>query len=275
MERSAKAYAMKDEQVQRLVAEVIARLAVRLGADGRRGLLIGVCTGATVDLGQAAGQLRNLIWQGHRLRLCFSKAAEGLCGQVIEEQLAGLPHVARIDPAQWLKTLQEARAVVVPLLSVNTLSKLALLLADNLPTNLILHALFMGKPVIIARNGADRRQPGRRRLQFDKGNRTLQGALLERLDTIGSYGCTLTDTGQLSATVTTLLGESLAGKPQAKVSSYIQDSSAPAAEYKVVTAARVAHAHRQGENLRIAPGMLVTPLARELASRLGVDLLKG
>ncbi len=264
---------MNEKQVQRLVAEVIARLAVRLGADGGRGLLIGVCTGATVDLGQAAGQLRNLIWQGHRLQLCFSKAAEGLSGQLIEEQLAGLPHVARIDPAQWLTTLREARAVVVPLLSVNTLSKLALLLADNLPTNLILHALFMGKPVVIARNGADPHRPGRRELEFDKGNRTLQAALLERLNTVGSYGCTITDTGELSDTVMTLLGESFAGMPKAKDSS-CPPASPPAAGEKVITAARVAHAHRRGAHLKIAPGMLVTPLARELASRLGVGLLK-
>ncbi len=261
---------MNEAQVQHLVAEVIARLAARLGADGRHGLLVGVCTGATVELEQAIGQLGNLLWQGYRLRLAFTRAAEGLYGELVRERLAGLPHVERLDARQWLPALQEARAVVVPLLSVNTLSKLSLLLADNLPTNLILHALFMGKPVIVARDGADPLVSGRRELGFHKGNQTLQAALTERLATLSSYGCTLTSAGELSATVTALLGCFASTTPQ----TYVCKPPAQAAAGKVVTAGQVALAHRQGTNLRVARRGLVTPLARELASRLGVDLLQ-
>ncbi len=55
-----------------------------------------------------------------------------------------------MEESKWLHTLKESCAVVVPMLSLNTLSKLALLLADNFASNIILHALFAGKPVLLA-----------------------------------------------------------------------------------------------------------------------------
>ena len=80
-----------------------------------------------------------------------------------------------LEPATWLKALKKARAVAVPMLSLNTLSKLSMLLADNTATNIVLHALLMGKPVVAARNGADPRDKGREGLGFHRGNLFEQG----------------------------------------------------------------------------------------------------
>jgi len=57
----------------------------------------------------------------------LSQAAEALYGQVIRDQLAGFPHISTVHSTNWLSALKEARAIVVPLLSVNTLSKVSLL----------------------------------------------------------------------------------------------------------------------------------------------------
>ena len=95
--------------------------------------------------------------------------------------------------------------MVVPLLSLNTLSKLALLTPDNTATNIILHALLMGKPVVLAKNGTDPKDKGREELGFHKGNAALTRAITERLQTINGYGCILTDTRDLEDTVKSLL----------------------------------------------------------------------
>lgn len=262
---------MNDEQVQRLVAAVIARVADRLGADGSRGVVIGVLTGATIGFGEAIRQVRQLILSGYRVALVFSSAAQHLYEKSFVDQLAGFPHIEPVDPAKWLAALQEARAVVAPLLSVNTLSKLALLTPDNLAANLIVHALFMAKPVIIAQNGADPADLGREKLGFDQGNAALRQALRERLRTIRDYGCTLVDISQLKDAVNTALDGPAAtlqsnppgGGPQ-------RQAFTPA--HRVITAAEVTHACRSGADLHLAGGTLLTPLARELAARLGVAL---
>jgi len=263
---------MNDQQIQRLVAEVIARVAVQLGADGSRGMVIAVLSGATVGFGEAIRQMRLLTLGGYRVALAFSNAAHDLYGETFISQLAGCPHIETVDPGNWLTSLREARAVVVPLLSVNTLSKLALLTPDNLAANIIVHALFMGKPVIVAQNGANPSDPGREKLGFDQANAALRRALRERLRTIQDYGCTLVDISQLKDAVNSLLD----GPPVAAVQGGppglepLRQAFSPA--QKVITAAEVTHACRSGMDLHIAGDALLTPLARELAARLGVVL---
>jgi hypothetical protein len=190
------------EQVMRLVAEVISRLAPRLGADGRRGRLVIAFSGATASLPETLRQCRLLVLDGYRLRLAFSAAAEQLFGSVVRESLEGFPHVDQVDSAQWLGELLESRAVLCPMLSVNTLSKVSVLTADALVPNLLLHGLFMGKPVVLARNGVDLADEGRRALGIDQATPALRQALDDRLRTVAGYGCRITD------------GELPAGEPQ-------------------------------------------------------------
>jgi hypothetical protein len=134
---------MTDEKLQKIVTAVISRIAQQMGADGSRGTLVTVFTGATVAFQEAVWQVRRLILDGYRIQLVFSQNAEDLYGQVMRDQLAGFPNVSFVEPSTWLLALKQAHAIVVPLLSLNTLSKVSMLIADNLPTNLILHGLFL------------------------------------------------------------------------------------------------------------------------------------
>lgn len=245
---------MNREQVARLVAAVIARLAPRLGADGRRGRVVVAFSGATASLPETLGQCRALVLDGYRLRLAFTPAAEELFGSVVREGLDGFPHVEPVDPAQWLGELVEARAVVCPMLSANTLSKLALLIADGLVGNLLLQGLFLGKPVVLARDGVC---AGRHVLGFDRAAPALRQALDERLRAVAGYGCHLTDARALRATLNAALDGGTAAGPAAG---------------PLVTAADVRRAHRAGVAVSLSPSALVTPLARDLALQLGVRL---
>jgi hypothetical protein len=267
---------MKEDQLQRIVSEVIKRLAPRLGADGSRGLLVAVFTGATVAFSEAIQQVRSLILDGFRIQLAFSPAAEQLYGQVARGQLAGFPHVGFVDSSNWLSDLRSARTVVVPLLSVNTVSKISLLIADNLATNLILHALFMGKAVIVARNGADPAGRGREQLGFHKGSLPLQQALLTRLQTVAQYGCVLTDVERLRDAVNGVAATENSAKAEgpAAISPSPCQTTTFSHTGKVVTAAHVLSAHRLGADLALSEASLVTPLARDLAMKHGVAFVK-
>jgi hypothetical protein len=265
---------MNEDQVRELIIEVISGVAVQLGADGRRGLLAVVCTGATVGFRSALQQVRQMVLRGYRVELAFSDVAESAYGTAFRDQLAGFPHISGVDPHRWLGTLGEARAVVAPLLSVNTLSKMALLVADNLATNLMLHGLFMGRPVIVARNGAAPESPGRRELGFHLGTPALNHALEERFQTLSAFGCSVADVNELSATVDSVLAE----RPPETIVQGAPLPSAPrpnlAAAGGIITAVDVVHAHRVGANLQLGRGAVVTPLAREIAARHGVSLVE-
>lgn len=261
---------MNREQIQRIVVEVISRLVPRLGADGRRGSLIVPFTGATAGFEEALLQVRSLILDGYQIRLAFSQGAEQLCGKVVRNQLEGFPHISSIEPAKWLSALGKAHAVVCPLLSVNTMSKISLLIADNLVTNLILHGLFMGKPVIVARDGVDINGEDRKALGIGNGTPALRKALVNRLETMREYGCCITDVQKLRATVNAILtneGTSTPKQPNRK------SFSVPlrlGSSGRLITAADVRSAHRTGASLSISSASLISPLARDLATQLGV-----
>jgi len=266
---------MKDEQVEQIVTEVLKRLLPRLGANGSRGSLIVVFTGATVGSMEAVAQLRALILGGFQLQLVFSEMAEHLYGSWVRDELAGFPHWNQMPPFTWLRTLRESRAVLVPLMSVNTLSKLSLLIADTQTGNLILHGLFMGKPVIGARNGFETDQLGRAELGFNKGRPELNSIVEERSRIVASYGCVLVDVIQLASVADAMLTD----KPSqaAQDSASLTDGTRRAAmrhSGQLVTAGDVMHAHRQGIDLNCAPTAVVTPLARELAGNHGVCIVR-
>ena len=177
-----------------------------------------------------------------------------------------------VEPATWLSFLKDARAVVVPLLSLNTLSKLSMLIADNTATNIILHALLMGKPVVVARNGADPSDKGRVELGFHKGKAALKQAIAQRLQTVEDYGCISTDIRQLRNTVKFMLISEEA--PDVKQREITSASPVPTLSIskRFVTANEVLHAWRRGANLNVGYASGMTPLAQDLARRYGVVL---
>lgn len=266
----------QEEQLRRVVAEVLRRLLPRIGADGMRGRIVVVFTAATVGFSEALAQVRSLILSGFQVQLVFSEAAEQLYGAIARQQLEGFPEIVPFDASHWLHDLKEARAVVVPLLSVNSLSKLSLLIADNLPANLLLHGLFLGKPVVIAQNGVDPAEAGRGELGFDQGSPLLAHAIRERLQSIAGYGCMLTDITGLGAAVDCALAGTASTVNHAAVhtraGASVNHQTPQPYHNKIITSADILAAFRSGANRMSFNGARTTPLARDLARKHGISL---
>lgn len=267
---SGESLIISEDRIRELADRVIRRLEERLAAMGRKGDLVVVFTAATVEFPEAIRQVRGLILDGYRIRLAFSRAAVHLISKPVRDELAGFPHVGMVERKRWLSSLKEARAVIVPMLSLNTLSKLSLLIADDLTTNLVLHALLMGKHVIMARNGADPADKGREELGFHKGNAALRQAMADRLKTVTDYGCILTDIRKLRDTLNSLLINE-----EIRVEKALEPAQVPSVPTigisdRFVTAADIMHARRTGAELLVGPSSGLTPLARDLAGLHGV-----
>jgi len=262
---------MDETRFQSIVTEVVRRLARRLGADSSRGKIIVIFSGATVAFKESIDQVRHLILDGYQLQFVFSQAAEQIFGPVVMDQLEGFPHNGLLKSSEWFSALKETRAVVIPLLSVNTLSKASQLIADNLVTNLILHAFLMEKKVVVAKNGVDTMARGR---HFQKGTPALRQAIQRRLQTVESYGCRLTDVNELRNNVNSILsGNRVVPAGEGNRFETVQ-RNIYAYSRKMVTAAVIRRAQLQKSDLKISSQSLITPLARDLAMQHGVAIIR-
>jgi hypothetical protein len=263
---------MSEERIHEVVVEVLKRLLPHMGATGDRGTIVAVFTGATAGYREAVDQVRSLVMQGYRVELVFSRGAETLYAKYLWGELEGFPHVTAFSEADWLRNLKEVRAVVVPVLSLNTLSKLSLLLADNFASNVILHGLLAGKPVVMARNGTDPGDKGRKIPHFDHCSPLLAAAIEERFQIVAGYGCRVTDVNDVVATVQSLIEHKNTVAAVAH-----RNGTRPAAVHStnnVVTASDVLRASQSGAQLRVGASTIVTPLARELACKHRVNLVQ-
>ena len=264
-----------DEPIKSWVAEIINRIAKRLGATGVRGELLVVFSGATVGLDEAVNQVRRLILDGYRIRTAFSDNAQNLIGPLIDDQLLGFPFVRKLLGSDWYSALSETRAVVVPALSLNTAAKVSSLIGDTLPTTIMLHAMAASKPLIVAVNGAD---PDNRHWRgSDPGTApAFRRAAHLHLKTLEDYGCRLTDVNRLRAEVNRLF---FVSKPHPPTLAQTDAPNGTANQVlnvgqRIVTAAHICQARNRGMALRFAKGAIVTPLARDMAMSAGVKLIQ-
>ncbi len=274
---------MDDERIERLVVAVVERLARKLGADGGRERIVSVFSGCTADVENAAAQVRRLVMKGFNLNLLFSDAAEDSYRETALGMLEGFPNIGTVEPAGWYRELTRADAVIAPVASLNTVTRLSMLMADTPHTQLLLGAMTMGKPLIIARDGAF---PAGMPLSGGMGE-NLRAALAERLALIGGFGAVLCDMNALGATLESRFKEEIREEHEKRLPRQIPSiPSGPTGNPggmgpgrprrhlggRVLSASHVNLAARGGYDLTYGAGGIVTPMARDLASRNGVAL---
>jgi DNA-binding transcriptional regulator WhiA len=148
-----------------------------------------------------------------------------------------------------------------------------MLIADNLPSNLILHGLFFGKPVLASKTAA---HPDgahwNQKFGSRQSSRALRNALLKKLQIVGDYGCYLTETHMLREAVNYFLKGEQGSKAGGRLKTKQKLNSSIHIFENVVTAAQVRQAYISGVDLKVSPGAVVTPLARDLAMQYAVTL---
>lgn len=159
--------------------------------------------------------------------------------------------------------------VLVPWLSLNTASKLAVGLADSKVTAVLLMALLKGLPVVACADEGD--PDGETLKSWARPAPALAAMLRDRLTALRSYGMTLVRQGQLAATLLAPLRPAdaavqAAQAPAVPVST--DPSPAPARPGKrVVTEADVRAALEAGDLTQLPADAIWTPLARDLVRR--------
>jgi hypothetical protein len=249
--------------VQTVTREVLRRLQDGQPVKPEGGQLLAVFTGGVIGLEQALAELKRLKTDGARFTVVLSQAAEQVIGvERIQTALGNDVEIVYSHSPYPGRQLQEAKGVLVPVLTRNTAAKLAVTLADTMVATLIFQALMLGKPVLAARDAADPQKVWRVGNPAAKAPPGLMNALEANLKKLESLGMRL------------LPVERLAGEAASLVLKEEQPTQhKPAAKRGVLNAETIKAAAAQGNRkLWIAPGTLVTPLARDLAHEYGVEL---
>jgi hypothetical protein len=253
--------------IDELVAKVVALVQARLIAAAPKQRVLMLFSGASTGYVVGMDLIRMLSQADHNLTVFMTASALHVVGEDNVKQ-AGSAEI--ITPKQWVNTpslVREADLVLIPTLSMNTASRLALGLMDSLFSTLALGALLANKPVVAVRDGAD--PYGQGGLIFSDapiGAIALRDRMVESLVTLSSYGIQMVAE---DAFVATVIQQMLAdGQDSAET---ILDSSVRAAPiYRINTQTTILTAadlmnHQPGTILHIPAGTRLTPLAQDSA----------
>ncbi len=166
---------------------------------------------------------------------------------------------SRVSP--W-ELIDRSQVLLVAQLTRTTLARIGLGLSDSLASTLVLNALWAGKPVVVAKDGVDPDLAARDASGAPDAPRALARVYEEYLDRLEAFGCHVIPAARLSETVISLL----TGREPTR--------ERPLQSRRVITEEDVQRAARRGESLDVSRA-IVTPLARDAARELGVELRSG
>ncbi len=268
---------MENKWIEEIVNRAVEAVFQRLIASVPRRKILMVFTGA--GSGYVAGKdaVHLLIEGGHSLKVVMSSAAGFLIG---EENIrkAGAQEIILSDQWIWTPTLvKENDLILVPTLSMNTAAKLALGLMDSLANTIILGGLLAGKPVIAIADGADPYGDGGKVFGEDDSTAPLlRSRYSENLSSLKALGIHLVRKENFLSTVISYLHDTHSKIEETQTGSHssAEVTHTAALSSSWITAAELS-GFRRGQTVQIPRGAHLTPLARETARQLGLNLNEG
>jgi len=193
-----------------------------------------------------------------------NSARAWVCGADVKEKAGTKCILDTVKPEGLEKALLKSDILVLPTLCFKTAAKAAHLISDDQESAIIFSALVQGKKVLAAQDGFTICD-----LLLNAGIRDEMDRILAKLQSFGMIFC---DTGQLCTTFQKLING--AGNMGPPVKKDPEPETTPATR-KLVTAKDIQKAVDGDRGpIRLAPGGIMTPLARDLAKEYGLEIIK-
>lgn len=196
-------------------------------------------------------------------------ARSWVCGADVKEG-AGIKCILdTVKPEGLEKALQKADILVLPTFCLKTAAKIASLICDDQESGIVFTALLQGKRVLAASDGF---------LVCDiLANEALRGEIDQILRKLEGFGMVFCTTDQLHSTFQKMLPGVKPAKtkpPSTTKKTKTQTENSTHAK-KLVTAKVIYTAVDENQNaITLAPGAIVTPLARDLAKEYSIKIIK-
>ncbi len=264
------------EEYEAVIKELIDRI-VRLQSEEKneiRRLLLIMCGGKSgAEL--VPQQIERLSQDGYQMKLVFTEAGRHMFGETwIEQNRLSIPVAS--EEESFFDLLMEADAVVIPVLTVNTASKIVHGIADERVSTIVMQALLQNKPVIAARNACD---PSTFSGTSTKKNLVYYDMLKGNLEKLKQFGIQMINTSQIYEKVRNLVPAAKEAEPIQQ----LQPVPVPDVTWEPVQLGRV-FSNRvlstgdilkcDSDTIQMARHVIVTPAAREAAKERGIKLIK-
>ena len=165
----------------------------------------------------------------------------------------GSPVQTTRSKGAWDEVVNEVEAVVLPVLTLELVSKLALLIADRPPVQAALAGVIQGKPVLACSS-----EPNRLRRASGRLPGGFLSAYHAHLRGLEALGVQLLEPPALAARLSGV---------------FVKSTGDARSGRDVLTVADLEAAARAGTRvLQVAPGTIVTPLARDVAQQMGIEV---
>ena len=192
-----------------------------------------------------------------------NSARAWVCGADVKEKAGTRCILDTVKPEGLEKALLKSDILVLPTFCFKTAAKAARLISDDQESAIVFSALVQGKKVLAAQDGfaiCD--------LLLNAGIRDEMNHILAKLQSFGMIFC---ETDQLCATFKKIVVEGK--KIESPTKNPATETALPVR--KLVTAKDIQTAVDGGRDpIRLAPGGIMTPLARDLAKEYAIKILK-
>ena len=221
-------------------------------------------------LDQALAQIQKIEETARRSSVYTVESARSwVCGADVKEG-AGIKCILdTVKPAGLEKALQKADILVLPTFCLKTAAKIASLICDDQDSGIVFTALLQGKRILAANDGF---------LVCDiLANEALRGEIDQILRKLESFGMVFCPTDRLHSTFEKMLSgikpaKTVPTPSPEKIKTQTENSTNV---IKLVTAKVIYMAVDENWNaITLAPGGIVTPLARDLAKEYSIQIIK-
>jgi len=216
-------------------------------------------------LEQALEQVRQIEKiAGRSSVFTVNSARSWVCGADVKEKAGTRCILDTVKPEGLEKALLKSDVLVLPTFCFKTAVKAAHLISDDQESAIVFSALVQGKKVLAARDGFTICD-----LLLNEGIRAEMDRILARLESFGMIFC---ETDQLCAAFQKIVDEEKKIESPAKKNP--STNPMPRA-LKLVTAKDIQMAVASGRGpIMLAPGGIMTPLAKDLAKEYAIKIIK-
>jgi len=267
---------MKKEVISKMVREVLQEKGLlnrptgkavpnRIQRDRSTPAVLNVFHPGVRKLEQALEQVRLIEAIAARSSIfTVNSARSWVCGEDVREKAGSRCILDTVKPEGLEKALQKADILVLPTFCFKTAAKVARLIGDDQESTIVLSALIQDKPVLATNDGFT--------LLNTLSNKGIQDEIKRILGKLESFGMIFCKTDQLAATFQKIMTGSNKSVPS-ETKKESGNQTAPGCTLITAKDIRMAADNNQ-DVITLAPGGLITPLARDQAREYAIRIVR-